>query len=141
MRAKRGVRAGCPDNWIVDRGRLICIEMKNPVGGRCSRVQLEVRVALLRSGIADWWEARSAAAAMVALKRSKVRFRVIARPDGSIERWTPPVLRDWEVPRRDPCERRAQHPAVREQRRAYARRRRERKRARALEAASEAAPA
>jgi hypothetical protein len=114
VRRKRGVRAGCPDNWIVHRGelgvKLVCIEMKSPVG-RCSRVQREARAALVRVG-AEWWECRSAAAAMVALAESGVPFREFECEDGRVQRWGPPRLEDWEVPRRDPAEKRPMHPEV-----------------------------
>jgi hypothetical protein len=123
MRKKRGVQPGCPDNWVLHCGRLICVELKSPAG-RCSGVQRTVRGALIRAG-SDWWECRTANSAMWALVESGVRFREIVHEDGSLELWRQPELAAWEVPRRDPAERRPQHPAIRAQRREYARRRRE----------------
>jgi hypothetical protein len=134
MRKKRGVKAGCPDNWVVDCGKLICVELKSPVG-RCSQVQRAVREALIGAG-AEWWECKTSAAAMSALAQSGVRFREIVRKDGSVERWRKPDLSAWEAPRRDPHERRPMHPMVAAKRRDEARRRRERRRARALEEAA-----
>jgi hypothetical protein len=126
MRKKRGVRAGCPDNWILHCGRLICVELKSPAG-RCSRAQRTVRTTLITAG-AEWWECRTSAAAMWALAKSGVKFREIAR-GRFVERWEQPELEPWEIPRRDPRERRPQHPIVRAQRREYARLRWERQRA------------
>ena len=102
LRKKRGVMPGCPDNWVLHSGRLICVELKSPPG-RCSRAQRAVREALIRSG-AEWWEARSATAAMVALAESGVKFREIVREDRSVEVWATPELEGWAVPRRDPSE-------------------------------------
>jgi len=127
LRRRRGVRAGVPDTLVVYLGKLVGLEMKS-IAGRCSAAQRTVRVALLRAG-ADWWVCKSAHAAMWALVQSGVKFRDIARSDGSVERWRQPELEPWEVPRRDPAERRPQHPAVAAQRREAARRRRERQRA------------
>lgn len=76
MRKKRGVKAGVPDTLIWRRrAKPIAIEMKSP-GGRCSASQRTVREGLQRAGC-DWWECRSANAAMWALRRSGVRFRTI----------------------------------------------------------------
>jgi hypothetical protein len=130
-RKKRGVMPGCPDNWVLHSGRLICVELKSPPG-RWSRAQRAVREALIRSG-AEWWEARSATAAMVALAESGVKFREIVREDGSVEVWATPELEGWAVPRRDPSELRPRHPAVLARDREPQRRRRERWRALAAE--------
>lgn len=73
---------------------------------------------------------------MWALKRSGVRFRELVHADGTTERWRQPRLAQWEVPRRDPAERRPNAPEVVAERREAGRRRRERKRARALEGTS-----
>jgi len=140
MRKKRGVRTGLPDNWVLHRGRLVAIEMKAP-GGRCSPVQRETRLAILAAG-GQWWECRTAHAAMWALRRSGVTFRTIEHADGTIERWQQPKLAAWEVPRRDPAERRPSAPHVTVERRAYQRRwreRRQRKRQWERELAAEAA--
>lgn len=127
LRKKRGVMPGCPDNWVLHCGRLICVELKS-AAGRCSPAQRAVREALVRSG-GEWWEARSAAAAMVALAESGVKFREIVHADGSVERWRKPRLEPWEVPRQSPREARARHPAVLARDREAQRRRRERLRA------------
>jgi hypothetical protein len=98
----RGCKPGLPDILIVYRGALIAIELKSECG-RCTPAQLKVREALLAAG-ADWWEARSANAAMAALALSGVKFRMIAHSDGTIECWQPEPLEPWEVPRCDPAE-------------------------------------
>jgi hypothetical protein len=127
MRKRRGVRPGLPDNWIVYRRKLITIEMKSRTG-RCNATQRAVREALIRAGGA-WWQCITARSAMWALKRSGVRFREIVHADGKTERWRQPRLAAWEVPRRDPAERRPYAPEVAGERREVARRWRERKRA------------
>jgi hypothetical protein len=129
-RRLRGVKPGVPDTLIWVGGRSICIELKAP-GNRCSRVQREVRAALIAAG-ADWWEARTANAAMAALMQSGVTFREIVGKDGTIKRWEEPKLAEWEQPRRDPRTPLPQHPEVAAARREYARRRRERMRAEGL---------
>ncbi|HEY4808721.1 MAG TPA: VRR-NUC domain-containing protein [Roseiarcus sp.] len=131
LRRRRGVKAGTPDTLVWHRKRSIAIEMKSR-GGRCSPAQREVREALIKAGV-EWWMCKSARAAMWALKESGVKFRAFVREDGSIERWRQPALEPWEVPRRDPSERRAMHPGLAAKRRDEARRRRER-RARGLAA-------
>jgi hypothetical protein len=120
MRRRRGVKAGLPDTWVVHHGKLVGIEMKSR-SGRCTPSQRAVREALLRAG-ADWWECRSAHAAMWALRKSGVRFRSLPRTDGTTERWRQPRLAPWEVPRRDPAEPRPRHPEVISRRRAARRR-------------------
>ena len=126
MRKKRGVRSGCPDNWILHCGRLICVELKSPVG-RCSRAQRAVREAILAAR-GSWWMCLSANSAMCALAESGVKFRVIGHADGTTERWRRPKLEAWEIPRRDPRELRPMHPVVAAKRRDEARSRRERRR-------------
>jgi hypothetical protein len=121
LRRRRGVKAGTPDMLIWHRGKSIAIEMKSR-GGRCSPAQRTVRTALLRAGC-QWWVCKSARAAMWALKESGVKFRVCVRSDASIERWRQPALEPWEVPRRDPSERRPMHPRVAAERRDASRRR------------------
>jgi hypothetical protein len=59
-----------------------------------------------------------------------VRFRTIVHEDGTIERWRSPRLPAWEVPRRDPAERRPLAPDVAARRRDEQRAWRERQRAR-----------
>jgi len=56
-------------------------------------------------------ETRSAHAAVWALRKSGVRFRTLARADGTIECWQQPKLPAWEVPKRNPHERRPRAPA------------------------------
>jgi hypothetical protein len=88
LRRKRGCRAGTPDYLLLHKGTLIGLELKSP-GGRLSRTQIEVRLALLQAG-GMWWMARSARAALVALHRSGVTFK---------RRWREPAkLRSWEGP-------------------------------------------
>jgi hypothetical protein len=70
---------------------------------------LAVREALLRAG-ALWWVCRSANAAMWALYKSGVPFHTIVYEDGTIECWQQPELPAWEVPKRDPHERRPRAP-------------------------------
>ena len=53
---------------------------------------------------------RSANAAMWALAQSGVPFRTIVHEDGTIECWQQPTLPAWEVPKRDPHERRPRAP-------------------------------
>jgi hypothetical protein len=58
------------------------------VAGVASKAQKQVRLEMLPAG-ADWWLARSARAAMMALHLSGVMFR---------RRWKPPRLKPWEGP-------------------------------------------
>jgi hypothetical protein len=44
------------------------------------------------------------------LRKSGVPFRTIVHEDGTIERWQQPELQAWEVPKRDPHERRPRAP-------------------------------
>jgi hypothetical protein len=46
----------------------------------------------------------------VVLQKSGVPFRTIVYEDGTIERWQQPELPEWEVPKRDPHERRPRAP-------------------------------
>jgi hypothetical protein len=108
MRKQRGVKAGVPDVVVWYRGKSITIEMKSRQG-KCSASQRTARAGLLRADV-DWWECRSAHAAMWALRKSGVRFRTIVHEDGRIERWRLPRLAPWEVPRRDPSEPRPRAP-------------------------------
>jgi VRR-NUC domain len=127
MRKRRGVKSGVPDTLVWYRRKSITIEMKSR-SGRCSAAQRAAREALIGAG-AEWWVCRTASAAMWALERSGVRFRELVHPDGRTQRWRQPRLARWEVPRRDPSERRPQHPAVLAERRAAAQQLRERQRA------------
>ena len=138
MRKRRGVKPGVPDLVVWYRGRSITIELKSP-HGQCNRAQRAARAGLLRARV-DWWECRSANAAMWALSKSGVKFRTITHNDGRIEQWHQPKLAPWEVPRRDPAEprpRAPQHPAVAAKQRAAQQRWRERRRAREMAARSE----
>ena len=64
---------------------------------------------MLRAG-AQWWVCRSARAAMWALRKSGVKFRTIVHEDGTLECWQQPKLPAWEVPKRNPHERRPRAP-------------------------------
>jgi hypothetical protein len=127
VRRARGVKPGTPDELILYRGKLIGIELKSR-SGRCTPAQRAEREAILRAG-GQWWVCRSANAAMWALYKSGVRFRTIVHEDGTIEHWRSPRLPAWEVPRRDPAERRPLAPEVAAQRREDQRRYRERQKA------------
>jgi hypothetical protein len=115
MRKRRGVKPGTPDTLIWHCGNTVAIEMKS-ISGRCNPSQREVRAALLRAGC-HWWECKSARAAMFALQQSGLTFRAFHRSDGSVDCWRQPDLEPWEIPRRDPTERRPAHPEVQERRR------------------------
>jgi hypothetical protein len=106
LRKRRGVKPGVPDILVWYRRKSITIELKSQ-RGQCSPSQRAVREALLRAG-SRWWVCRSAEAAMWALY--KVPFRVLSNDDGSIVRWQQPELPAWEVPKRDPHERRPRAP-------------------------------
>jgi hypothetical protein len=127
-RKQRGVKPGIPDVLVWYRGRTITIELKSRQGA-CNPAQRIARERLKRAGV-EWWECRSAKAAMWALAESGVQFREIVNDDGTIERWQRPELADWEVPRRDLAESRPNAPEVLAQRRAAVQRWRERKRTR-----------
>ena len=47
---------------------------------------------------------------MSALYKAGVPFRTIVHEDGTIERWQQPELPAWEVPKRNPHERRPRAP-------------------------------
>jgi hypothetical protein len=118
----RGVRSGLPDIIVVHDGRVIWVEMKSPAGV-ASKVQRQV-CAELRAAGADTYLARSAEAALVALRcLSNVPFR---------HPWTPPPLEPWEGPFTGAMicsgKRLPQHPEVAAQRRAAQRAWRERQR-------------
>jgi len=88
IRKQRGVKLGVPDDLAWYRGKSIGLELKSR-GGQCSRSQRAVREAMLRAGD-EWWECRSAHAAMWALRKSGVKFRTIVHEDGKIECWQQP---------------------------------------------------
>jgi hypothetical protein len=113
MRKKRGVKPGVPDVLVWYPGGSITIELKSR-RGQCSRSQRAVREALLQAG-AEWWMCRSANAAMWALAQSGVRFRTLTNDYGSPECWQQPELPAWELPKRDPHERRPRAPDYWEQ--------------------------
>jgi hypothetical protein len=50
------------------------------------------------------------ARAMWALRKSGVKFRTRANDDGTLDRWQSPRLPAWEVPKRNPQERRPRAP-------------------------------
>lgn len=116
MRRQRGCQPGTPDTLVLYDGRLIGLEMKAP-GGRCSRAQKAARARIVASG-GDWWECRSAHAAMWALARSGVEFLDGMGVTGVTDRWRRAELADWEMPRRDPTKKRPLRWDVQEQRRA-----------------------
>jgi hypothetical protein len=132
VRRRRGVKPGCPDNWVLSGGRLVTIELKTP-GARLSTSQREARARLVQSG-SRWWLCLTAQAAMWALWKSGVKFREIELADGTVARWRRPRLEPWEKPRQDPSDPRPMHPQVLAQRREARRRWREQKQA--LKAAS-----
>jgi hypothetical protein len=88
---------------------VIGVERRDTEAGQCSRSQRAVREAMLRAGD-EWWECRSAHAAMWALRKSGVKFRTIVHEDGKIECWQQPKLPAWEVLKRNPHERRPRAP-------------------------------
>jgi hypothetical protein len=98
-----------PDILVLCRGKLTGIELKSR-HGKCSPPQRAAREALLRAGARGWWVCRTARAAMWALRKSGVTFRTASNDDGTIDRWQSPRLPAWEVPKRDPHERRPRAP-------------------------------
>jgi hypothetical protein len=126
LQKKRGVRSGLPDLLVLCRRKAIFVELKSRRGG-ASKVQKQIRAEMLPAG-AKWWMARSARAALMALRRSGVPFRY---------EWEPPRLERWEGPFTDPTQRLPQHPEVAAERATAAKRRRERKREREAALAAE----
>jgi hypothetical protein len=119
----RGVRSGLPDVMVVCRPRSVFVELKSRAGV-LSKSQRQVREELLRTGGAHWWMARSARAAMTALRRSGVKFQ---------SPWSPPAdLQPWEGPFTGEEKKLPRHPAVRERQREVMRRWRERRAAQGL---------
>jgi hypothetical protein len=114
---------------LVHDGRATFVELKSPAGV-ASAAQRRV-CAELRAAGANWYLARSAPAALEALRRANVPVR---------REWKSPPLPLWQGPFTDPDERLPQAPEVAAQRRAAQRRWRERqKAARTTGAAAEAA--
>jgi hypothetical protein len=70
MRRRRRVKPRGPDVLVLYRAKLVTVEMKS-ISGRCSRAQREARLAILAAGD-EWWKARSANAAILALTQSGV---------------------------------------------------------------------
>ena len=97
---RRGVRSGLPDVLVIFRQKPIFVELKSRAGV-ASKAQKQIRAKLLPAG-ADWWLARSARAALMALHLSGVVFR---------RKWKPPRLKLWEGPFAD-TQRLPQHPSV-----------------------------
>jgi hypothetical protein len=108
IRKARGVKPGVPDIVVWYDGQSITIELKSR-RGKCSRAQRMAREGLLRAGV-QWWVCRTAHSAMWALAQSGVPFRTIVHKDGTIECWHQPELPAWEVPKRNPHERRPRAP-------------------------------
>jgi hypothetical protein len=112
IRKERGVKPGVPDVLVWYREasitKSIVVELKSR-HGQCSPSQRAKRERLLRAGV-QWWVCRSARSAMWALAQSGVPFRTIVHDDGTIECWHQPELPAWEVPKRDPQERRPRAP-------------------------------
>jgi hypothetical protein len=129
-----GCRSGVPDVLVLLRHangtRVIFIELKS-VRGRMSPAQKQLRDDVLPTG-ARYYMARTAAAALAALKRERVPFS---------KTWTPPALEEWAGPFDfdDPTRRLPQHPVVAAERREEKRRYRLRKEIREREAAQPAA--
>ena len=113
---RRGVRSGLPDVLVIWRGKPIFVELKSRAG-IASKAQKQISAKLRPSG-ADWWLARSARAALMALHLSGVVFG---------RKWKPPRLKPWEGPFADPTRRLPQAPDVAARRRAARRRWRTRK--------------
>jgi hypothetical protein len=115
---KRGVKSGLPDVQVIFRQRSIFIEMSR--AGRASKAQRQVRAEQAAAG-AQWWIARRARAASVALHRSGVEF---------LNGWKPPAeLAAWEGPFDGTEKRLPQHPETAARSREVNRRWREKRRA------------
>jgi hypothetical protein len=118
---RRGVRSGLPDVLVLYRRkpsprcptRVVFVELKSR-RGIATKAQKQIRAEMLPAG-ATWWLARSARAALMALRRSGVVFR---------QRWEPPRFERWEGPFADPTRRLPQAPDVAAERNAATRRRR-----------------
>ena len=117
---QRGTRPGLPDWIFVWCGVIVCIELKSRAG-IASAVQRQVRDELLAASVKHWWLARTPKDCLLALYLSGIPLRNYTRPD---------KLADWEGPFENPHARLPQHPAVRRERQAAARRYRKRRRQR-----------
>lgn len=117
---RRGCKSGFPDCYVLHSGRPIHIELKSPIGV-LSKVQRQRRLELLANG-AIWWLCRSANAAMVALSRSGVEFRMVVNSRGVVEAWQAPRLQPWEEPTQNPSMRHPAPPELRIKRREAKRR-------------------
>ena len=119
----RGVRRGLPDVLVIYRdGARLCvifIELKSR-RGVASKAQKQIRLEMLPAG-AEWYMARSARAALMALHLSGVVFR---------RKWKPPRLQPWEGPFADPMRPLPRHRLVAAEQNAARRRWRERLRQR-----------
>jgi hypothetical protein len=118
LQKRRGARSGLADLMVIASGKPIFVELKSS-RGVASKAQKQVRAELISAG-AEWWMARSARVAMMALHLSGVVF---GRP------WEPPQLEPWEGPFANPNVRLPQAPKVAAQRRAAQQAWRERQRA------------
>lgn len=133
LQKRRGVKAGLTDVLVIyrdpERGvvKPIFLELKSR-RGVASEAQKKIRTELLASGAA-WWLARSASAALQALRLEGVVFRYPWEPAEELEAW--------EGPFADPTQRLPQHPEVAAERAAARRRWRERQASRARETISE----
>ena len=99
---------GVPDILVLYRKKPITSELKSR-RGQCSPSQRLAREALLRAG-AQWAVCRSSKSVMCLLFEVGVPFRTIVREDGTLECWQQPKLPAWEVPKRNPHERRPRAP-------------------------------
>ena len=104
---------------MIWRAKPIFVEIKSRAGV-ASKAQKQICAKLKLAG-ADWYLARSARAALMALNLSGVVFR---------RKWKPPRLKPWEGPFADPTLRLPQAPDVAARRRAARRRWRTRQRVR-----------
>ncbi len=121
IQQRRGVKSGVPDVFVIQRqagARLVAfVELKSRAG-LASPTQKQFRLEVLAAG-AQWWMARSANAAMMALHLSGVQF---CRP------WVPQPLQPWEGPFDDPNKRLPQEQTVAAERQATLRAWRQRQR-------------
>ena len=108
IRKQRGIKPGVPDIVVWFDRRSTTVELKSR-HGKCRRAQRMAREGLLRAG-AQWRVCRTARSALWALYESGVPFRTIVHEDGMNERWQQPELPAWELPKRNPHERRPRAP-------------------------------
>lgn len=112
VRKMRRSRRGPPDVLVIYRSRVFFIELISR-RGIASKAQKQIRLEMLPAG-AEWWMARSARAALMALHLSDVVFR---------RKRKPPQLKPWEGPFADPTRRLPEHLCVAAERAAYRTRR------------------